>query len=208
MKKLIDISYTISERLPVWPGDVKFEMHDTMSIEKGDICNNAYIKMCLHMGTHVDFPRHFIKDGSAAHDTCLENFTGRAVVYEFGDKTCIGVDDMKDIPFYKGDVFIIKSLRNEALLKKGEFTFNFTGIDEDAAKYIVNKGVKAVGINYYSIEGPGKFPVHKTLLENGVMIIEGLSLAEVAPGMYTIFFFPLKIENGNGAPVRAVLMEE
>lgn len=160
------------------------------------------------MGTHVDFPRHFIKDGSAAHDTCLENFTGRSVVYEFGNKTCIGVDDIKDIPFDKGDIFIIKSLRNEELLKNDEFTFDFTGIDEDAAKFIVNKGVKAIGINYYSIEGPGEFPVHKTLLENGVMIIEGLNLTGVAPGIYTIFFFPLKIENGNGAPVRAVLMEE
>jgi len=76
----------------------------------------------------------------------------------------------------------------------------------DGARYLVEAGVKLVGIDYLSVESvEGDGEVHQTLLANGVLILEGLNLEEVEPGEYELICLPLKIKGGDGAPVRALL---
>ena len=79
-----------------------------------------------------------------------------------------------------------------------------------AAAAAVERGVNLVGIDYLSVDryGDGTYPAHRTLLRSGVLILEGIDLAHVAPGRYVLFALPLKIAAGDGSPVRAVLLPQ
>ena len=87
---------------------------------------------------------------------------------------------------------------------------DFMAISVDAAEYLVSKGVNLVGIDALSIEHyhDPVFPVHRQLLGNGVLILEGLRLSAVPPGRYTLIVAPLLITDGDGAPARAFLLDE
>jgi len=80
----------------------------------------------------------------------------------------------------------------------------------ELALYLVEKGVKLVGIDYLSVDAYNRpdAPVHRTLLRAGIVILEGLHLLEVPPGAYQIFCLPLRLAGGDGAPARVVLREE
>jgi arylformamidase len=91
------------------------------------------------------------------------------------------------------------------------FRKDFTYIEPEAARALVERGIRLVGIDYLSVEkfGSTDFQTHLTLLQNGVVIIEGLDLREVRAGDYELVCLPLKIdsETGDGAPARVVLRE-
>jgi arylformamidase len=90
---------------------------------------------------------------------------------------------------------------------KHAFFPEYTHLTEDGATYLVEQGVKVVGVDYLSVEQfhkPGH-PAHHALLGNNVVIIEGLNLSEVEPGAYEMYCLPLRIEGADGAPARVVL---
>jgi arylformamidase len=90
-----------------------------------------------------------------------------------------------------------------------EFQEGFVGIDEGAARLLVEKGVRLVGIDYLSV-APFKRsrPTHEVLLEAKMVIIEGLDLSGVSAGEYTLYCLPLKLRHTDGAPARVILIEE
>jgi len=81
-------------------------------------------------------------------------------------------------------------------------------LSPEGAKWIVQNGIELVGIDFLSIEARGAtgHPVHHILLENGVVIVEGLDLGNVEPGTYTLVCVPLRVVDGDGGPARAVLI--
>jgi arylformamidase len=96
---------------------------------------------------------------------------------------------------------------NSALWNGTAFKADYTHLTEDGARYLVEQGVKVVGIDYLSIEQfkkPGA-PAHRALLSQGVVVIEGLNLSEAEPGMYELYCLPLRIAGADGAPARVVL---
>lgn len=210
MKSIFDASILLSEDTPSWPGDKKVTISQTDFIDKGDVCNISYITMGLHVGTHVDVPLHFYKDGKSTADIELERFMGRAKVFEIEEDVEVGAGHLKGMDIDEDDIVLLNIKKNEELLKKQEFCKDFVGISEEAAKYLVDLKVKGIGINYFSIEGfyAETYPVHQILLKNEITIIEGLNLQDVEPGEYQIYCFPLKFKGGNGSPTRAVLIRE
>lgn len=204
---LIDISVPLKSGMVTWPGDPAVELEQTMFIERGDVCNYTTIRAGLHIGTHMDAPRHFIRDGVAMHTMPLDATIGEARVIEIADPAAIRRADLEPHDIQTGERLLFKTRNSIERWNDDEFHHDFVYIANEAAQYLVERGVRTVGVDYLSIGGfyQDGVPTHQTLLGAGVWVIEGLNLAAVTPGRYELICLPLKILGADGAPARAVL---
>jgi len=207
--RIYDITLTLSDEIPTWPGDPKFSMERFDKIEAGDNTNTTRFEMSAHTGTHVDAPYHFINHGKGVDQLSLKILTGRVYVLHLADIDVVTAADLEkaDIPPRTRRLLI--RTRNSEYWAKGvrEFQTDFVGLTADAADYLVKRGVKLVGVDYLSV-APYKQsrPTHEILLRANVIIVEGLNLAEVAQGRYMLYCLPLKLKGADGAPARAILI--
>jgi arylformamidase len=140
----------------------------------------------------------------------LDLLIGPAVVVEPRfEGNLITATDLGELGIRGAERLLIRT-RNSDLWMGGpyEFESDFVSLTKDAARWLVNKGVKLVGVDYLSIEAfdAEDLEVHRTLLEQGVAILEGLNLSQVPEGRYQLICLPLKVQDGDGAPARVVLM--
>ena len=206
--KIYDITLSISEKLPSFPGDPHFKMERVAWIKEGRPYNLSHLSFGSHTGTHIDAPYHFIEEGVTVEDLPLEALIGAAWVFEVDREGAIGRQDLEG-HCLKGKERILLKTRNSPLLKEGSFKTDYTYLSEEGARYLVETGVRLVGIDYFSIEqfGSKDFPTHHTLLRNGIIILEGVDLGEVPPGRYELICLPLRIKGGDGSPARVILRE-
>ena len=209
--RIHDISLTISNSLVTYPGDPGIQITLVHGIGKDHSSNLTKLDMGAHTGTHVDAPVHFI-DGAPASETLdLRILIGPAVVIDATKEDNISGKSLGDLNIPEGSERVLFRTRNSEIWKSkpGEFAPDFVAITEDGAEWLVERGIRLVGIDYLSI---GPFhqgaPTHKVLLEAGVIPIEGLDLSRIAPGSYFLICLPLKIEGSDGAPSRVVLLED
>ena len=203
--RIHDITMPLSAELPVYPGDPPVEVAPCLSIACGDLANVSRVTLCSHSGTHIDPPRHFSDAGSSVDQIPLERLLGRAQVVEIRGVGMIGREELSRFHL-KGIERLLLKTDNSQLWGKSEFQQDFTALALDGARFLLESGVKLVGIDYLSVESvEGNGEVHRMLLDNDVLILEGINLAEVSPGEYELICLPLKIKNGDGAPVRALL---
>lgn len=203
--RIYDITVPLSAQLPVYPGDCGFELTPWNRIAEGDEANVSRLSFCNHAGTHLDPPRHFDDKGASIDEIPLERLVGRALVLEIEEVKLIGRDELHRLPVRGVERLLLKT-RNSRLWHEAEFSPDFTALAPDGAQYLVDAGVKLVGIDYLSIEAmDGDGTVHRTLLQNDVLVVEGLNLEGIDPGEYELICLPLKVKGGDGAPVRALL---
>jgi arylformamidase len=205
-----DISLPISSAMPVWPGDPPIRIERVSSVRQGDEFNVSRMEIGTHTLTHVDAPRHFIEQGLTVDRLPLDVLIGPAVVVEpRPEKNLITATDLGQLGMRDVQRLLIKT-RNSDLWTGGPYDFehDFVSLSKDAAHWLVPKGIKLVGIDYLSIEAfDAREPeVHRTLLENGIVIIEGLNLSQVPEGRYELICLPLRVRDGDGAPARVVLV--
>ncbi|HYH03704.1 MAG TPA: cyclase family protein [Bacillota bacterium] len=201
--EFIDISRTLRKGMKVFPGDPPFVMEQQMFTAKGELCNLNSIALSLHCGTHIDAPLHFLTDGAAIAQLSLELFFGKARVVTIDSRKPLGAQDLAAAPIVPGERVLINIPVNEQTEAMPEI-----GLLVDAAEYLIAQKVALVGINCGSIEQKLGEPggVHYRLLAAGIPVLENLVLAGVQPGEYYLACFPLKVEAGDGSPVRAVLL--
>ena len=206
-KKIYDITAEISENLATY-SDEKPEIKEIMRLKDGDICNLSRINATSHTGTHADMPAHFIENGATCHDIALDHFYGFARLVRISSASHITKADLLPYPVEAGDILLIDTGQSQYMKQSG-LKKDFLALLPDAAQYLVEKKVKTLGIDYLSVDPYDSidYPVHKTLLGNGIVILEGLILEGIPEGTYTLSALPLKIRNGDGSPVRAVLVE-
>jgi arylformamidase len=215
MKTYYDISVAIHPELPVWEGDPPVMIRSAASIERGDIANVSRLEIGAHTGTHVDAPVHFVHGRKGIDQLVLDSLIGPAYVVDLTDvvREVYGPDfDRANIP--QGTRRLLCKTTNSSLWSKSPsgFDSNFVGISLDGAQWLIDHGIELVGVDYLGVErfesvGNGA-PAHHALLENEMIIVEGLDLSEVAPGEYTLICLPVKIKNSDGAPSRAILVKE
>ena len=208
---IYDISLTISPTLPTWPGDPGLELEQFESMDKGAHANVTRISSSVHLGTHVDAPHHFLNDGRTIEQLPLEVLTGPCYVVQFPDGvesiTADVLDRVEITPGLKRVLFGTSNSHFWANNEK-EFQTDFVAISEDGAEWLVKHGIELVGVDYLSVAPYGdSTPTHKVLLEAGVVVVEGLNLANVVRGFYDLYCLPLKIEGSDGAPARAILIQ-
>lgn len=204
----IDISVTTSNATPVWPGHPNVSLTQTATHENGDVAELTHIDMGAHTATHLDAPRHFVPGGGLVDTLELSTLIGPCHVHHV---TCTGV--------LTAEYFAAQGLPEACtrlLLKIDDhadrlyqpaFYENYTSIDHTAASYLINRGLKLIGIDYLSI-GPfhaGNVETHQVLLGNKVIIVEGLDLSHVNAGPYELVCLPIRIAC-DGSPCRAILM--
>jgi len=206
-RRVIDISVPNARGMHVYPGDPVLRVESVRRIAQGDPCNLSLLTLGSHTGTHVDAPYHFLADGPRLGDVGLDRMIGEALVADLRGRAAIDAAALEDVALRHGDILLCRT-DNSGRWEAPEFQRDFTYLTEDAADLLVARGVRAVGMDYLSIErfGSEGFPVHHRLLGAGVFVIEGLDLRAVEPGRYTLVCLPLKFPELDGAPARAVLL--
>lgn len=194
--KLYDISQEVFG-CRVYPGDPAPEKKLLQSMEMGGAYNLTAFSMCAHNGTHVDAPRHFIRDGRAVDEMPLETFVGMAYVTEqcgvVSGETAAKILEMarEQCPEAAGRILL-----------KGDVEVSL-----EAAEVFAAAGILLLG-NESQTVGPPDAPmaVHLALLGAGVALLEGICLADVPVGVYYLNAAPLKLAGADGSPCRAVLV--
>jgi arylformamidase len=204
-----DITLTLSPDLPCWPGDTAYELERVQKMDAGDTANVSSLKMSAHMGTHVDAPDHFLNNGKTVEKLALSVLSGRAyVLYLPGvDLITAAILEKAEIPPRTRRI-LFKTRNSEYWTRQlKEFQTDFVALSPDAAQYLVDRGVKLVGIDYLSIAPYHQGLVtHQILLKAGIVILEGLDLSAVSQGRYSLYCLPLKLAGSDGAPARAMLV--
>ncbi len=204
--RLLDISVPLVSGMITFPGNPEFELQPIKRIADGGSSNVSRLVLGTHTGTHVDAPKHFFDGGAGVEALPLDLLIGRARVIQMSRRGGITQDDLATAGL-REDLRVLLKTQNSAFWKDQDFRQDFTHLTESAARYLVEQGVKVVGIDYLSVEQfkkPGA-PAHRALLSEGVIIIEGLNLAEVEAGMYEMYCLPLPVRGGDGSPARVVL---
>jgi len=192
--KIFDISWPITNGMQEYKDRKSVKLTQTSTIETDGSCS---FELCMnnHTGTHVDGPSHMLPTGKNLAELGLDKLIGSAQVLDFTQ--CIEkitADDLKNVTL-PTDQIILFQTRN-----------SFRSVDKRFD--LVEKKVKAVGIDYLGIERDQRgHPTHKALLQKDIPIIEGLRLGDVQSGQYMLYCLPLLIEGVDSAPARAVLFK-
>lgn len=209
--KIYDISLPLSASLPVWPGDPRVDVREIRSMAAGAHSNASHLSCNVHSGTHVDAPSHFIPDGRPVDQTPLEVLIGPVTVCGLPDVDEVSAEDLAALDLPADVQRLLIRTRNSALWAEqaSGFTETYVALTPDAARWIVDKGIRLVGVDYLSVEifGQPEPLTHRALLGAGVVIVEGLDLHQIVPGQYQLACLPLKLVGADGAPARAVLYE-
>jgi arylformamidase len=205
----IDVTFPVVDGMVHWEGDPAVKINYFASIATGAPCNVSLLTMSAHTGTHMDGPRHFIKDGRGLEDLPLDAVMGPCRVIELQSREFVKVEDLKPHNLQKGERIILKTANTtKSWAMAPNFDKDFIYIGRDAAKYIADCGVRTIGVDYLSVGGFYKDGVetHHALLGPEVWIIEGLDLSRIKPGNYEMICLPIKLANkADGAPARALL---
>jgi len=204
---VIDLSHLVTNGMPVFPGTAPIVLKPVAGIDFEGI-NELLLQMTTHTGTHIDCPRHIINGG---FDTTVSvgKFFGKGLL----------IDCLKE----KGEISLRVFQAHEEEIRKVDFLLLYTGWDKnwdkpdyfgnfpvpavDAADYLSGFELKGIGIDAPGFDpvNSTSLPVHNRLLSHGIILIENLTNLKSLPRNEFMFScLPLKIENGDGCPVRAV----
>lgn len=206
MKSLIDISPMIRPATAVFPGDVPFSRDVTMDMKRGDHLTLSSFRATCHIGAHADAPNHYLVDGEEIAERPLDLYYGpcRVLCLEVGDHPIkpedIDEENLQEVP-------------ERVLFRTGSFSDpsswqdRFTSLSPSLIETLAGRGVRLVGIDTPSIDPSDSktLDAHQAVGRHDMAILEGLVLAHVEPGDYTLIALPLKIEGADAGPVRAAL---
>ncbi|MQF82683.1 cyclase family protein [SAR202 cluster bacterium AD-802-E10_MRT_200m] len=208
--EIFDISLTIGPDIPTYKGDPGFKRRLVQTIDNGDVTDVSLLTFSAHIGTHVDAPSHLIQGGIPVDELNLETLIGPAYIVEFPGLGPIEEEFLASANIPEGQTRLIFKTRNSYLWDDPKFADQFVGLTPRAADWLVRKKFSLIGIDYLSVDAPAEpnLPVHRTLLSNGLIVVEGLNLSMVKEGPYHLICLPMKIGGSEGAPARVVLLKD
>jgi kynurenine formamidase len=210
--KLIDLSLTISESIPNFPGSPKPHFINWSNI-KDDGYNLELLFLSSHTGTHIDAPYHFAKNGQKINQIPLDRLVGNGILIKLRKDRNMSITKSDITSFEKNNgiipdhssVFFYTTWQKN--LKNDNYFTENPGLDTSAAKYLTSKKINLVGTDSPSID-LGKdesFSVHHIFSKNNILIVENLTnLNKIPSKEFTFTILPLKIKDATGSPVRAI----
>lgn len=200
--KLIDLSHTFTNNMPVYPSDTKPTLKQTRSV-KLDGYANYQITTTMHVGTHIDAPFHMIENGKKHFEFSLDRFCGKAKLVDARNKSEISASLLKNITLQKDDVVLVLTGHYKSWGQPNYFK-NFPVITEDFALALIKAEVKILGLDTPSPE-EAPYSIHKLLFKNNILIIENLTNLEqlINYKNFEVYAFPPKFET-DSSPVRVV----
>lgn len=208
MDEIIDISVPLTKEMPIWPGSSGPRLIRMKTLEDGDASTASRLECDVHSGTHVDAPMHFLEKGNGVEALSLDGLIGPAYVADLAEMPFVNADSLDSLGLPRGTERLLLRTRNSKLWASGvcEFTPDYVALTPDAAQWIVDQGIRLIGIDYLSVQRFEDGPLtHQILLKAKVIILEGLSLVAVSSGTYELICLPIFLVGAEGAPARAVL---
>ena len=204
----IDVSVALHSGMAHWPDNPPVQIELMLDIERGDVANASKISMGSHTGTHMDAPLHFIRDGKGLDEMPFGATMGRARVIEIQDSESVKPNELRPHDIRKNERVLFKTRNSvRGWAADDAFDEDFVFVSQEAARYLAERGVQTVGVDYLSVGGfheDGE-ETHGALLGAGIWVIEGLDLSEIEPGEYELICLPIKVQRSDGAPARAIL---
>jgi arylformamidase len=206
---VVDLTAPLGVNTVCYPDDPQYEKTWYFRMPEA-VANVSKIDAGLHSGTHVDAPLHFIE---GARDVCempLDSFFGPAIAIDApkqpGEEIEPSDFDGKDI--HPGDIVLVRTGWGERINTPRLFDDGWPGFAPVAIDALIDKGVRAIGFDSPAVDSPNGaangFPAHKKALAAGLPIYETVyNLDKVAGKRFLFFGVPLRIEEGEGSPVRA-----
>jgi arylformamidase len=205
--RIYDVTVTLREGMPVYPGDADFRLEVLSAIADGGPCNLSALHVSAHCGTHIDAPNHMI-DGRQTVDGIEPSIlVGPATVVAIENPEKITLEELEQHEWDGIERALFKTANSGKLGQLDEFIEDYVYMEASAAEFLAGQGLVLVGVDYLSVDRlhSGTHPAHMPLLEAGIVLVEGLDLSEVPPGQYEIFCGALKVKDGDGAPARVLL---
>lgn len=203
----IDLTVPLREGMPVWPGDPELRLGFHQSIAEGDGVNVTEARMGLHTGTHIDAPNHFLPGAGGMETIPLAALVGPARVLEIENPEKVTADEIRKNHLTGASRFLIKTRNSSERWWEKSFDPDFCHMTGEAAEVLLGAGMVLLGVDCLSVDGAESpdSPVHNLLLPAGVVLLEGLNLADAGPGDYELMALPALFEGRDAAPARAVL---
>ncbi len=210
-KKIIDITMPlVAGSTPTWPGSPGLSVEYFQAIPRGDRSNNTQLTMDVHVGTHLEGSLHFVDGGESVDTIALAMCVGEAYVVDCTGRSQVGAADLAACNIPDDCTRLLLKTENSARWNQGKRDFDeaLVGLTADGAAWVVEHGIQLIGNDYLSISARGQASeVHATLFDGGVAVLEGVVLADVDPGTYTLVCLPLSLPKRESAPARAVLIK-
>ena len=204
MPTYLDITRPLHPGTPAWPGDNPVTFQHVAKIASGDAVNVGHLTMSVHNGTHVDAPYHYNDAGQTIDAIPVDTYLGPAQVIDLRGEAAITIDRLKAVPIGPAPRLLI---RTGAWQSPDVFPVTWPLMAPDVPVWLAAQGIKLVGLDAPSVDAltSKDLPLHHACDRAGVLIMENLLLDEVTPGDYELIALPLRLQRGDGSPVRAVL---
>ncbi len=206
--EIIDISWPLHPQMTEYKDKKTISFEHIKLFERDDV-RESVIHLGSHTGTHVDAPGHFMEHEITIDQVSLSTMVGPCVVLDMTHvDEYIGSDDLTPYALHEGSIVLFKTT-NSALELRQPFDPKFVYLAASGAEYLIEKKVKAVGIDYLGIERNQQgHETHMLLFKSSITIIEGLRLGHVQAGHYFFVCLPLAVQGLEAAPARAILMQK
>jgi arylformamidase len=203
---MLDLTLPLSDRTLLYPGDPAPLLRRVSDLGRGDPLTASHLSVGCHVGTHLDAPAHFLPGGARLGQLALERFVGPAVVLGLQGRSRIEAADLLQARPPEG-VHVLLKTDNSALLGLEHFSASYCSVSKEAAEILAGLRPRSVGFDYYSLDPADSvdFPAHKALARAGVPVFICLDLRDASAGRYAFVGLPPRLDDAEGAPVRALL---
>lgn len=201
---LLDVSQPVTTRTSCFPGDQPFTCGWTGTLASGSSVNVGWAKTSPHVGTHVDAPYHYDEHGHRVGGFDLDTFVGRCVVVDAIGRDALDAGVLKGLDLRAAPRVLFRTQRAtdpETFLKE------FPVLTDDALDLLASSGVRLVGVDVPSVDKADAktLHVHHRLGKAGIANVENLMLDHAAPGAYELLAAPVRWDDMDAAPLRAIL---
>lgn len=212
---IIDLTHTINSEMMVFPGDEKPQIIRRTSFENDGFLESS-LKISSHAGTHMDSAYHIFEDGVSLDKMEIENFVGKAILIDVKNKEEGSFITMDDLSFYLDRIemvdFVVFNTGWHHKWNDESYLRSYPIMDEEVIKFMNNLSLKGIGVDTISIDSSFEnyLARHKIFLKKkDFVIIENLNnLDLIESELFTLFALPLKWEDADGAPIRAIAITE
>jgi kynurenine formamidase len=205
---IIDLSHTVSPGMPVYPGDDPPVFTNRAVIDEDGFVEKT-ITLGSHTGTHIDAPAHIIPYAPTLDRMPVDRFVGQGSVIDLTGLKYSGIDTDFLNPYeslFKNSEFILLHTGWSRFWGQEKYFKDYPILSIEAALWIRSFELKGLGVDALSVDEieAADLPIHKILLER-MLIVENLTNLDKLPKTgFTFSCFPLKLENADASPVRAV----
>ena len=201
-----DITLPVSPHSVVFPGDPLVEIRVFARVAREGF-NASALSASLHAGTHVDAPRHLWDELPGVDRLPLEALIGPVRVLDCRSEPVVGREFLER-HWEEGTERLLLQTGGGEALRRGELGGGcLTG---EGARFLVERRVRLVGIDALSIDAldAEELPAHRELLGGEIVVVEGVDLSSVEAGYYELICLPIRLQGGDGAPARVILIEK